>query len=78
MMPFAISLAMKKILALVLLFLGLWLAYQGYNIYQGATADLNFLGLNLSLSDEEGQRQALLYGVGGLVCVLAALGLVRR
>jgi nitric oxide reductase large subunit len=69
---------MYRLLSLLLLVAGIALAFTGYSTYQDATADVSFLGLDLSLSDQEAKQTAMLYFLGAGVCLLAAIGLFRK
>ncbi len=60
---------MKSILPIILVVAGLAFAYLAITTFQAATADVSFLGIDLSASDEGGQMTAALYGVLALVCL---------
>lgn len=69
---------MYKILALVLLLGGIALGVMGLTTYQDATAGVSFLGLDLSLSDQEGKQTALLYMISAVACLYAGFRFYRK
>jgi hypothetical protein len=64
---------MNKLIALLFLLAGLASAYYGYQLYQDATADISFLGLNIEASDKAVQQQSYLFLGLGLVGVIVGL-----
>lgn len=60
---------MKSILPIVLVLAGLVFAYLAITTFQDSTANVSFLGIDLSASDESGQLTAGLYGIVALVCL---------
>ncbi len=52
---------MSKIIGLVLIVAGLMVGYIGFNKVADSTKQINFLGLNISASDDSGRQQGYLY-----------------
>ena len=60
---------MKAALPIILVVAGIVFAYLAISTFQASTADVSFLGIDISASDEGGQMTAILYGVLALVCI---------
>lgn len=69
---------MNRIISFVLIIAGLALAFMGITTYQDATADVSFLGLDLSLSDQEAKQTAMMYFAGAVACLLGGLFFFRK
>ncbi len=59
---------MKTVLPIVLIIAGIVFAYLGITTFQGSSADVSVLGLEIGATDEGAQTTAILYGVLSLVC----------
>ncbi|TXF88881.1 hypothetical protein FUA23_12510 [Neolewinella aurantiaca] len=59
---------MKAILPIILIIAGLVFAYLGITTFQGASADVEVLGLEIGATDEGAQTTAILYGVLSIAC----------
>lgn len=68
---------MKSLFSFLLLLAAIALAAQAFSLYQEATAGVSFLGIDLSIADQEAKQMALYYGGGALACLLGAFGLYR-
>lgn len=60
---------MKSALPIILVLAGIAFAYLAITTFQAATANVSFLGIDLSASDEGGQMTAALYGILSLACL---------
>ncbi|MEL7160815.1 MAG: hypothetical protein AAFN92_08655 [Bacteroidota bacterium] len=60
---------MKSALPIILVVAGIAFAYLAITTFQASTANVSFLGIDLSASDEGGQMTAALYGILALVCL---------
>ena len=69
---------MYKLISLLLVLAGIALAVMGVTAYQDATADVSFLGLDLSLSDQEAKQTAMMYIAGAAGCLLGGFALFRK
>ena len=69
---------MKKLLPVILIIAGIGLAVLGVTTFQNSTADVSFLGLDISASDKSGQQAAILYFVVAAVCLFTGYRLQRK
>ncbi|MCI5082162.1 MAG: hypothetical protein MRY78_10725 [Saprospiraceae bacterium] len=63
---------MKNIIALVLVLVGLVLAYLAFQTYQEATAGFEFLGIEISARDNIAMENVFLYAGGAVLCFVFA------
>jgi len=69
---------MKNIIALILLIAGIILVVMGVQTYQESTANLQFLGIEVSASDQSGQTTAFIYLALGLLGLVGSYLVYRR
>lgn len=69
---------MKQIVGLLLILLALYLAYNGYMIFQDSAAELKFLGLELDISDQSGKQASYMHFAGALISFLAGIFLLKN
>ncbi|WP_020568966.1 hypothetical protein [Neolewinella persica] len=62
---------MKAILPIILVVAGIVFAYLGITTFQGSSADVEVLGLEIGATDQGAQTTAILYGVLSIVCFVA-------
>ena len=62
---------MKTILPILLIVAGLVFAYLGITTFQGASADVEILGLEIGATDKDEQSTAIVYGVLSIICFVA-------
>lgn len=60
---------MKKIIALILIVIGVYLAYMGINTIAGSESSVEVIGVELSATDEGAQSNGILYLALGLVAL---------
>lgn len=69
---------MKTVIAIVLLLVGIYAGYEGYNQIQGSSAGIEVGDVEISATDEESKTQGyLLLGVG-VVGVVAGVYLLSK
>lgn len=61
---------MKKLIALVLILLGAYLAYMGINTITGSESSVEIIGVELSATDEGAQSNGIMYLVLGVLSLL--------
>lgn len=69
---------MKAVLPIVLVLAGLIFAYLGITTFQGASADVEVLGLELGATDKSAQTTAIFYGLLSIVCFFAGGAAYRK
>jgi hypothetical protein len=62
---------MKAVLPIILVVAGLVFAYLGITTFQGSSADVEVLGLEIGATDKGAQTTAILYGLLSIVCFVA-------
>lgn len=63
---------MKKVITLALLVIGVFLTIKGVETLQAATANAEFLGLEIQANDKSGQTAGLIYTLLGIAAFAAS------
>lgn len=69
---------MKNLLPLLLVLGGLALFFYGITLFNDSTASVKLLGMELGVSDEGMQKEAVLFSVLGIVSFAGGIFLMKK
>ncbi|GJM31935.1 MAG: hypothetical protein DHS20C18_09360 [Saprospiraceae bacterium] len=63
---------MKNVIVIILLAVGVFLAIKGIETFQNSSADVEFLGIEISADDKSGQNAGIMYIVLGVIALVGS------